>query len=436
MTEFDTRQQSILAEGATSAQAPPDTSTLPGQADEIDTTKLRQWLVEQFSLEELKTLCADLHVKYDVLPGEDLESKARELIAYLGRRNRLPELAAICAQLRPPVSVGAISVEYSRPIRHGLNALAELMQTPEVRTAVVTFRAGFRAASEQIHRLAAYKQLHDLLHNLQFQCYGPLLAEVERAAGTELATDVLSGYEFTLQGILRDLKEVAGQTSLTATEKLWIQDVTKAHQALTGAVDDSDAALLKSAVRILKRVVEQQPTRINERLNEAAQNLRLPDLVDAMKQVSEHVTRLNLEAEKVEMFQAGVQALASLDERLTALVADHSQWQLLDLQLRRIESNLAQDLDELLTSWIDVKGLSESLCYGRTDECIALLCKQGTGLESAIAEGNSVQIKKVFKRYSRQASMCFYQVDVSLKRLCEDLRQVGDPLASVLRVIE
>jgi hypothetical protein len=56
-------------------------------------------------------------------------------------------------------------------ISQGLDALSVLMQAPHVRAAVFTFRTDFQAACEQIDVLSNYKDLHDLLHTLQFQCF-------------------------------------------------------------------------------------------------------------------------------------------------------------------------------------------------------------------------------------------------------------------------
>lgn len=66
--------------------------------------QLRQNLVEHFDLEELRTLCSDLGVDYDGLRGEGKIAKARELVEYLDRTGRIPELVGICVRLRPNVT--------------------------------------------------------------------------------------------------------------------------------------------------------------------------------------------------------------------------------------------------------------------------------------------------------------------------------------------
>jgi serine/threonine protein kinase len=71
----------------------------------VDGTALRQLLISRFNLEELRTLCADLHVSYDELEGEGHEPKARELIAHLQRRERLGELVSYVRQHRPDIKL-------------------------------------------------------------------------------------------------------------------------------------------------------------------------------------------------------------------------------------------------------------------------------------------------------------------------------------------
>lgn len=59
-------------------------------------------LLQSFSRkEELYTLCFQLNINYDDLPGETRRDKARELIAYCNRNGRLAELSQLLAQKRP-----------------------------------------------------------------------------------------------------------------------------------------------------------------------------------------------------------------------------------------------------------------------------------------------------------------------------------------------
>jgi hypothetical protein len=65
---------------------------------------LRQILATRFSDGELRTLCSDLGVDYESLPGQGKADKARELINHLERRQRIAALVAIGRRQRPDVA--------------------------------------------------------------------------------------------------------------------------------------------------------------------------------------------------------------------------------------------------------------------------------------------------------------------------------------------
>jgi len=65
------------------------------------TTKLREALNECYNEDELKTLCADLGIDYDDLAGGTKQSKVRELIDYLRRREQVRDLIEAVSKQRP-----------------------------------------------------------------------------------------------------------------------------------------------------------------------------------------------------------------------------------------------------------------------------------------------------------------------------------------------
>ncbi len=69
-----------------------------------EAVRLRQMLVERFSEDELRTLCHDLGVDFEVLGGHGKAGRARELVAYLERRERLDDLVRAGRLHRPDVA--------------------------------------------------------------------------------------------------------------------------------------------------------------------------------------------------------------------------------------------------------------------------------------------------------------------------------------------
>lgn len=320
-------------------------------------------------------------------------------------------------------------------VSEGLTALTELMQLPQVRAAVVAFRTDFQAAHEQIDVLGDYKHLHDLLHTMQFHCYHPIVQEARRFPDDDMTLDNLMDYELTLQGIVSDLQEAAPRASFASLETSWIQDLDQSRRELHDALENLDTKQFKRAIWRMNRVLAIQPSRINTRLNAAARALRLPALVKALTYVRDNLARLDLDPEKVRQFKVGVKALAGLDQSLTALVHDHDSWQVIDLELRRIEAAMRQDMMELEMSWSSLRAMVEPLYSGVADEWAELLEAEAQALDAAIAQDNPAKVRRYFWRYRRRAGDRFYRVDTDLKNLCEDLREVGEPLTTVMSVI-
>lgn len=67
-------------------------------------SRLHRLIVERLTLAEVETLCFDLGVNYDDLPGDTLSTKARELILALGRRRTLESLLTALLRNRPDLS--------------------------------------------------------------------------------------------------------------------------------------------------------------------------------------------------------------------------------------------------------------------------------------------------------------------------------------------
>ena len=325
---------------------------------------------------------------------------------------------------------------YGEPVSQGLNALVELMQVPAVKDAVITFRVVFQAACNQIDVIANYKALHDLLHTLEFQCYGVIVQAARRFPDDELALEDLMEYELTLQDLLAELQQVAAQETIATNEVRWLAELQKARAELNSAIAQLELEPLKRTIWLLNRVLANQPDRINTKLTEAARSLRLPDLVQAMQSIAEHLAGAQLDAQKLQQFEQGVEVLEALNQRLSALVIGHDYWQSFDREMRRIEATLAQDLIELEMSWPYLQDQAGGLIDPEADAWTIAFQKDSQNLDAALEAQHPGKIRRYFRLYRKRASQRFFQVDMTLKRLCEELREVGGPLASVLRMME
>ncbi|HVT17098.1 MAG TPA: toll/interleukin-1 receptor domain-containing protein [Thermoanaerobaculia bacterium] len=319
-------------------------------------------------------------------------------------------------------------------VRKGLAALSDLMREPRVRDAVISFRIHFQNACDKIEIAGNYKDLHDLLHTLQLHCYDRIVQEAKSFPGDELSQANLAEHEATLQGLLDDLRDVVRRGGVTPNEVCWIErDLEPARQDLRGALETKDARQLKRAAWKINRVLAIEPSQINTRLNDAASTLPLPALIAAMSVVLGQIRSLDLDADKVHQFEVGVDTLSRLHVTLTALVLDHDRWQEADLDLRLIESNLEQSLDALEFSWSQVKEKLAPLADGTSEPWAVTFRQEAERLALALEAQDAARSRLHFRSFRRLAGIRFHRVDVILKDQCDELRKVGEPLASVLR---
>jgi hypothetical protein len=86
------------------ATTPAQTSSPTAPAPQIDQTSLRKKIMEHFNESELKTLCSDMGIDYEIVPGSGKEDRIRELIDYCRRHGKYDALVAMCREQRPHVS--------------------------------------------------------------------------------------------------------------------------------------------------------------------------------------------------------------------------------------------------------------------------------------------------------------------------------------------
>lgn len=416
----------------------------------VNFSKLRQTIVDLFSENELRDLCFDLSVDYESLPAVGKSDKARELIEHFKRRQRLNVLLVGIRDQRPAIVWQTIAAEETtsspsdtftgipqdreNTIMAGksFTMLIRFMRKPEVRAAIIAFLTDFQAASTQINLMNDYKQVHDLFQELENR-YFLIYNDQKRLPDDDIAWDSIGMNEPELRSKIDDLVETAKRATFAADEARWTQQLEKVNTELHQAVEEFDLAKLQDSTRLLYRVLNRQPSRINAQLVTTASTMRLDALEKAMITICENLSSDEFDLEAVRQIKEGVDALAGLDERLANLVKEHNAWQELDDELRRVEGSLDQGIDELQDSWEDLEPLTRKL-YGRsTEEWAVQLQKMASSLEQALGEGAIANVRRLFRRLRSQVSRRFRRVDFELLTLCQNLQKVGESLDILLR---
>ncbi len=151
-------------------------------------TELHNLLNRYFSLEEIRTICFNLTVDYDSIPGEGKSAKTRELILGLSRVDRLPQLVNMVREMRPNAPWPSVPADFQLPdsgpwaasssqttqnIYHG-----DVVQGDNIKVGNISGSTGVaigRGASANVNIQEAIppEQLNTL--------FAPLLAQVQQA---------------------------------------------------------------------------------------------------------------------------------------------------------------------------------------------------------------------------------------------------------------
>jgi hypothetical protein len=393
----------------------------------------------QYRLEiDLSSIVGNVSTKeiaFELIAWARAQGRLAQLIGCARTENGAnPELNAFAErfQIQPAASVAAPSPAAAN---RGLTALGDLMTTGDAREAVRAFESEFQEAVGHIGLLGILKDVHDLLHTLQFRCFDGLARQIARFPGDDLAREIVNEHGITLEETIVSLEAIAAQKVLEEGRPVWIDDLQEVRTQITAALDTSTAGPLSAAVRLLDRVLAVQPTRINTRLTDAARGLKLRDLVADLEEVHERLSTSHLDAAKMADFEAGIGNLRKLELALRQLVADHDRWQELDVELRLEKNALLTNGDSLGSSWPRLRARLLPLCGGGEPWATHLTGECGK-LDAVLTAGDQMGPRSVFLQIHSLAATRFYQVDISLQRLCESLRTIGLPLTELLRRLQ
>jgi hypothetical protein len=315
------------------------------------------------------------------------------------------------------------------------------MQTPAVRAAVVAAEHAFQAVSVRIADLSAYKAIHD--HFMKLEPGYEMLVQLQKRASANDPTawdelDVIHWPEFQTQA--DRLVRCAEATSFAAGEAIWIETLRLASTELAASIPNRSLEQLSSATAQINKLLEREPSRLNNSLVTTAQNLRLATLVQALTTIREAVAGLALTGETeghCENFDRGVDAVENLNLSLACLVLIHSRLQAIYDEVYPRDPLLFRDMREFENNWRYQRLKLQKLKEAGETEWLATLRTVGDQLEQAVTVSrNFAETRRLFQDYRRRASRTLDRADRELLALCGQLQKVGDKVATLLREMQ
>jgi len=420
--------------------------------------ELRKLIVKYFDKEKLRTMCFDLGVNFDDLRGDGIENNVISLISHFIKFGRLHELINYCKdelpeainqftviqeiiEADPTVLLEAAALrakdESTQSASTGLYSLVKLAAAPKVRNAIIEYQIDFKSAVAQIESVKHYKLLHDLFQDMELN-YDIVHEDRMQNPEGKAAWNSMMINGLLLNGAINNLLEVAAQSSGFYAEHQLVL-LRNGQDILRKSIEEEDLSQLDAALHFLYQSLRQGLALANRRLVDTARELRLHNLVKVLNEVKERLEhQQGINSDEFTQFSSSISDLIEVDDRLKVLVTNHNLWQDFYDELRYVEENIGRDdtLIELKLTWSGLKQTAHVL-FGKNDAIWAdLLRKAGMQLDDALAGGNSDEIERLFHVYFNRATRRFRIVDDELLVYCQDLRRIGEPLESLLKIID
>jgi hypothetical protein len=343
------------------------------------------------------------------------------------------QMERLIRALKRPLDAPGAAVKID-VVNAGLRTLADLIAGGPARDALLEFRFRFESIADRIDRMATWKEVHDQLHHVQLHCYDRIVADLPRLADDELVADAMMQYCDTLLQAIDRLRVLGAKPLFENARLNWLATLERAHKMLCEGVDARDPAVVKKGASLLDRVLASEPPRIDARLSDAACELELQGVIDAVAVVCRTAREKQLEPAKRTTLEEALTEIERLDDTLQELVRNHALWQDVDVVMRRVDTNLDTDTFELVDSWPDLK-TQVALLTAATAEWSKGVGKLADAVEKAIAENDTNSMARHFRRYRQRAVMRFFAVDTDLNEQCRELRKAGDPLAAIVQAL-
>ena len=160
------------------------THSQPGKSGKIfDLPKLREWVAQSFSMDELKLLCFDLGIEFEDLTGEGRAGKTNSLVQYCDRRTLIEPLIRQCEKERPRVAWSELELKPEDLPQPGVLSKPDVRQVQrrlqELKALLAESWAIFVAQNEQrerlclllfkYHAIPSYEGYNDLFYQLYDQ---------------------------------------------------------------------------------------------------------------------------------------------------------------------------------------------------------------------------------------------------------------------------
>ena len=315
-----------------------------------------------------------------------------------------------------------------------LKTLEELVRADAVIAETVRcYQQDIQRVHEKIDLMVFLKHLHDMLHDFYLSSYRFVLTQAKRAMHRPESVvwgNVKNPALNDLASLISRLEAVVGEGAPSPAEAGWVARLRQGFESLRGAVTDADESRLIEANNTLSRVLRFEPSRLAREADTVVKYLQLRNLSESLYNVLAALSRLNVPEAEILVVKRGLTDLADFGQGIEQATAEHSAWQTLDEELRRVDEGRVYKTRAFAKEWPFLRNEVHHLLAGAEDPESQQIRNDCRLLTDDLVSKKPV--KEPLESLRRLIINRFIAVDKNLKKWCEELRHLRDPLGMIL----
>ena len=352
-----------------------------------------------------------------------------------------PELREFVRRLLPDALPLVSEQEFEKErIRSALTGLELLRNDPNVAQSIDRVRFDLETTATSLVELAAYKGMHDALHELQLRLYRQLSEEIAKLPDPE-AADTLRLHIQDLATVLSRAVAAAGSLTdeiLAAPEKEWTDRLGQIRSRLAAAANTDDPKEAREAEMQLRQLLRTEPTRLNNNLVQTARRIPWKRVIQTLRAVTTALTEEDPSRQPLVDTQV---ALESLVADVLARVEEHHLWQQVESSfwdtedaLKRDDKDAAEQISLLWPLIADqVRKIREKTPGEWVSEVEHFANAFTTVCPIPATPPLDRRARSAFQRLVYCGRNRFYRVDQDLNAQCQEMLRLSEPLRKLVQ---
>ena len=317
--------------------------------------------------------------------------------------------------------------------------IGALRDAPQANSAVALVRANLDNLYNSIAVLVEYKEVHDLLQQIELAhriVYSLVCEQDMPLPAAQIRWRSLIASQSALEMALDKLCNYVVQASFGA-DASWTEELRLMPSGLRHAADTRNVDSFVDILDAIHQTIGRETSRFNDRLIGAVDALRIPQWVQALRQVHDAmpswVDVKTGQSEHLDAFGRDVDALDKLAARLQFLRDTHDAWQQVDNALRSEEMQLVRNIGRFRRRWSDHLVMRVRALYADSESDWAHTLELTVWrMEERLPGSITADIADALHECRGAVLRRFAQINFELRLLCQVLMKASEPIGEVL----